>query len=152
MAVQNDSYAEMMDAFSLDEFWANRSSRSAVYAEMLLLSSSTPVVSIPSVVVTGGGESSRLWSNERESSGVQSERACLSYISLWAFKSAQIISFSCISGLKTDIEKPIRRRKWEFSGGRCQLEMVTVCWLEIGICIDSLSRATFSFLSGRHTL
>ena len=31
MAAQNDSYAEVMDAFSLDEFWDNRSSRSAVY-------------------------------------------------------------------------------------------------------------------------
>ena len=35
MAAQNDSYAEVMDAFSSDEFWDNHSSRSAVYAEML---------------------------------------------------------------------------------------------------------------------
>ena len=35
MTVKNDSYAEVMDAFSSNEFWANRCLRSAVYAEML---------------------------------------------------------------------------------------------------------------------
>ena len=171
IVVQNDSYAEVMDAFSSDELWANRSSRSAVYAEMLPSSSYTPAVLIPSVVVMGGGDSSRLACGQmKENPAVSShssdecycgtmvtpgkekppkagswrvvslaslrkfsltsmmaspswpplssKRACLSHISLWAFKSAQIILFSCISGWKTDIEKPIRCKKWEFSRGR----------------------------------
>ena len=74
MAAQNDSYAAVIDAFSSDEFWDNRSSRSAVYAEMLLFfqfhtSRFGPFRCCDRWRVVNIG----LWSDERECSGVQSQ-------------------------------------------------------------------------------
>ena len=72
MAAQNDSYAEVMDAFSSDEFRDNRSSRSAVYAEMLPFFQLHTSRFGPFHCYDGRWRVVKigLWSDEREPSGV----------------------------------------------------------------------------------